>query len=465
MKTRFAPSPSGRLHLGNARTALFNALFARARGGRFLLRIEDTDAERSRDEHRAALAADLAWLGLAWDEGEGVGGDAGPYRQAERRAVYFAHYHRLEVYGRAYPCFCTPEQLRLARRAQMAAGRPPRYPGTCARLDPGEVRARLAAGEPATLRFRVPDHVRVEFDDLVRGPQRFAAADIGDFIIRRADGTPAFFFCNAVDDALMGVTHVLRGEDHLANTPRQILLLQALGLPPPRYGHLALVVGPDGAPLAKRAGDVSLHELRERGYLPEAVVNYLARLGHHYREEGLMDLPALGAAFAPEHLGTSPARFDPVQLEHWQREAVARTGDDALWAWMGEGVAARVPAEARADFVAAVRDNVLFPGDARDWAERLYGGCPEYTPEAREALAAAGPDFLGAALEAPLEGDFKAFAEALKAATGARGRALFQPLRAALTGVTHGPEMGRIYPLLGPERVRARLRAARAALP
>jgi glutamyl-tRNA synthetase len=463
VKTRFAPSPTGRLHLGNARTALFNALYARAHGGRFLLRIEDTDPERSREAFVAALVEDLRWLGLAWEEGEEVGGAAGPYRQSARGELYARFYRELEAAGRAYPCFCTPEQLRLSRKAQRAAGRPPRYAGTCARLEPAAAAARLAAGEPATLRFRVPAEAEVLFDDLVRGPQRFAAGDIGDFIIRRADGTPAFFLCNAVDDALMGVTHVLRGEDHLTNTPRQLLLLEALGLAAPRYGHIALVVGADGAPLSKRAGDISLADLRGRGYLPLALVNYLARLGHHYADEAFMDLEALGAGFAAEHLGTSPARFDLAQLDHWQREAVSHADDEALWRWMAAAVGERVPAAARGAFVAAVRDNVLFPIDAAQWAERLYRDPPDYAPEAREAIAGAGSGFFRAALNAPLDGTFKALADEVKGATGARGRGLFQPLRAALTGVTHGPEMGRVYPLLGAARVRARLAAAREA--
>lgn len=464
MKTRFAPSPTGRLHLGNARTALFNALYARAGGGRFLLRIEDTDPERSRPEYRDALMADLAWLGLVWDEGEGAGGDVGPYRQALRGEIYAGFYRQLTAAGRAYPCFCSPQQLKLSRKAQLAAGRPPRYAGTCARLDPETAAARVTAGEAATLRFRVPESAEVVFEDLVRGPQRFATADIGDFIIRRADGSPAFFFCNAVDDALMGVTHVLRGDDHLTNTPRQLLLLEALGLPAPHYGHIALVVGDDGAPLSKRAGDLSLAELGARGYLPLAVVNYLARLGHHYGNDGFMDLDALGAGFASAHLGSSPARFDPAQLDHWQREAVSHSSGDALWEWMAAAVGEEVPPPARTLFVAAVRDNVLFPEDAAGWARRLYQDPPDYAPEARTALAQAGTAFLETALAAPLDQGFKALADAVKQATGAHGKALFQPLRAALTGVTHGPEMGRVFPLLGPERARRRLQAARAAM-
>ncbi len=297
VKTRFAPSPTGNLHLGNLRTALFSALHAWSVQGSFLLRIEDTDAERSRAEFSDGLQDDLRWLGLEWQEGPEVGGDAGPYFQSERDAIYAGYYAQLLESGGAYPCFCSQEQLAAARASQRAAGRPPRYPGTCAHLSRDEAEARRQAGEPHTLRFRVPQRESVVFDDLVRGTQTFRSDDIGDFVIRRTDGTPAFFFCNAIDDALMGVTHVWRGEDHISNTPRQLLLLRALGLREPRYGHLALIVGEDGAPLSKRHGATSLGELREQGYLAAALNNYLARLGHSYTDDSLLDMAGLACRF------------------------------------------------------------------------------------------------------------------------------------------------------------------------
>ncbi|HET7369399.1 MAG TPA: glutamate--tRNA ligase, partial [Gammaproteobacteria bacterium] len=298
IRTRFAPSPTGLLHLGNVRTALFSALAARAGGGDFVLRVEDTDAARSRPEWIEALLDDLRWLGVEWAEGPDVGGSRGPYRQSERAAIYNDHFKRLIDVGHAYACFCTPAELAASREAQRAAGQPPRYAGTCANLSKVEIEAKRQSGVPAALRFRVPAGIELRFDDVVRGPQTFVSDAIGDFVIRRADGTPAFFFCNALDDALMGVTHVLRGEDHLANTPRQMLLLEALDLTAPRYGHLGLLVGDDGAPLSKRHGSASLHDLRERGVLPGAVLNYLARLGHHYADDpGHADFAALAAAF------------------------------------------------------------------------------------------------------------------------------------------------------------------------
>jgi len=231
--TRFAPSPSGELHLGNARTALFNYLLAKRSGGRFLLRIEDTDAERSKPEYTAQLKADLQWLGLPWD-GEIV-------EQSRRGAVYAEAFAKLEQADRVYPCYCTPLEIEVSRKTQLAAGRPPRYAGTCRNLDTHQRAARLAEGRKPTLRFRVPEGGRVEFVDLVHGEQVFDCADIGDFIVQRADGSAAFFFSNVIDDALTGVTTVLRGEDHLSNTPRQLLLAMALELKAPTYGHLSLI--------------------------------------------------------------------------------------------------------------------------------------------------------------------------------------------------------------------------------
>lgn len=460
IKTRFAPSPTGYLHLGNLRTALFNALCARREGGVFLLRIEDTDLERSEARYTAALLEDLRWLGLQWGEGPEAGGAHGPYAQSERGAIYREYYRHLEQAGLAYPCFCSEQQLALSRKLQRAAGQPPRYAGNCAHLTPQEAAAKLAQGLRPTLRFRVPAGRAVAFDDAVRGPQQLAAADIGDFIIRRADGTPAFFFTNAVDDALMGVTLVLRGEDHLTNTPRQLLILEALGLPAPRYGHISLIVGDDGTPLSKRHGARSIRRLREEGFLPGAVLNYLARLGHRYDgEEGFLGLDGLAAGFALERLGRAPARYDEGQLLHWQREAVARCDEGDLRHWLGGRCDGRVAAGQWSAFVELVRPNVLFPAEAERWAEILFGDAVAPSAEAQAAIADAGPAFFAAALAAfdAHGADFKALSEAVKRATGRKGKGLFLPLRAALTGEAHGPEMGRMLPLMAPERLRRRL--------
>ena len=458
-KTRFAPSPTGHLHLGNVRTALFNALLAWRDGGTFLLRIEDTDRERGRDEYDDALRRDLRWLGLDWQEGPEVDGGHGPYHQSQRGDVYAERYRQLEEGGHVYPCFCTAQELEMSRKAQRSAGQAPRYSGKCASLSADEARARMEAGESYTLRFRVPRGRTVEFDDLVRGPQRFASDDIGDFIVRRADGSAAFFFCNAVDDALMGVTHVLRGEDHITNTPRQCLILEALGLSAPRYGHIAMIVGADGAPLSKRHGARSLGELREAGYLPQALVNHLARLGHKYDEDVPYSMGELAERFSEERLGRAPARYDDQQLLFWQRRTLETLDTESLWAWMGEAVHALVPGTSQDAFVQAVRPNATFPEDALHWARVLFTDTMEPGEKAQDVIAEAGADFYREAEAALGEhpDDFKAFADAVKARTGAKGKGLFLPLRAALTGDTGGPEMGEVLPLLGAERARKRL--------
>ena len=464
MKTRFAPSPTGRLHLGNARTALFSALLAQREGGVFLLRIEDTDAERSRPDYLDGLVDDLRWLGLEWQEGYLVGGDAGPYRQSERGPVYAEFFGRLDREGLAYPCFCSPERLQTVRRAQLARGQPPRYDGACASLSAAEAGARAARGEPAALRFRVPPGEVVQFEDVVRGVQRFDTDRIGDFVIRRADGGPAFFFCNALDDALMGVTHVLRAEDHLSNTPRQLLILRALGLPAPRYAHVSLIVDETGAPLSKREGSLGLEALREQGYLPTAVCNYLARLGHHYASDACLSPDDLAAGFDLAALGSAPARFEASQLRHWQHAALAAEPVDRLWNWLEEGTRRIVPPDDRDAFVDALRGNVLFPAELALWARRLFVDPVSPDPPAREAIERAGQGFFRSATEviAARPADFRAFAERLRVVSGASGKALYRPLRAALTGAVEGPELARVFVLLGGARVTERLVSAGA---
>lgn len=460
-KTRFAPSPTGFIHLGNVRTALFSALVAARDRGVFLLRVEDTDLARSTAEFTDALKEDLDWLGMRWQEGPDVGGDAGPYHQSQRAAVYERYYRALEQGSHAYPCFCSEAQLAIARKSQISAGRPPRYAGTCAKLTPQQVQSKLTEGLKPTLRFRVPDGRAVKFVDQVRGEQTFASDDIGDFIVRRADGTPAFFFCNAIDDALMGVTNVLRGEDHLSNTPRQILILEALGLRVPQYGHISMIVGADGAPLSKRTGSQSVRELRSNGYFPLAVVNYLARLGHTFDSNALMSFAELAAAFDVARLGRSPARHDDTQLHHWQRETIQRASITELWAWGSPEVHRLVPSEQLAEFIETVRPNVTFPQDLQHWARVIFGEHLHLSDDARTVIQHAGKEFFTQALAALEQHprDFKALAEQVKQATGVKGKHLFHPLRVALTGEAHGPEMARILELLPAGRARARLLA------
>ncbi len=463
--TRFAPSPTGHLHLGNARTALFNFLQARASDGRFILRVEDTDARRSDMMLEQRVLDDLSWLGLVWDEGPDIGGAAGPYRQSERRSQHEAALRRLHEAGLTYPCFCTPEELRLSRRAQLGAGRAPRYAGTCASLAPDEVERRQQAGQKHAIRFRVEPGRVIEFDDAIHGLQRFATDDIGDFVIVRADGSAAFFLGNAVDDAAMNVNFVLRGDDHLANTPRQMLLLEGLGLPMPLYGHLPLLLGPSGKPLSKREGAISLRDLRAAGYLPGALRNYLVRLGHACDEDGWLELDELPDHFDLRRSSRSPAHFDEAQLRHWQREALLRATTADLIEWLGESRLAPLHDERRKTaFVEAVRGNLLFPADADRLLAVLLPGSVEIDEVARAEIVSAGPEFFVAASAAWQEyaPDFRAWVRATGEATGCKGKALYMPLRSAVTGATHGPELAPLIALMEKTHVAQRLAKAEA---
>ncbi len=398
--TRFAPSPSGDLHLGNARTALFSLLLARHVGGRFVLRIEDTDSSRSSELFCRNLQEDLLWLGIVWDSGPGREDDRGPYRQSQRVALYAQHFVTLENTGRVYECFCSPLELEVSRKSQLAAGRPPRYAGTCRDLTPAQRAAKRAAGLAPTLRFRVPLGERVEFVDFVRGPQSVLSDDIGDFIVRRADGSAAFFFSNAVDDAAMGITHVLRAEDHLTNSPRQILVLRALGLPVPHYGHMSLVVGPDGSKLSKRHGATTVRDYRAQGFTAAALCNHLFRLGHSSPENALLDLPAMARAFDPAHLGRAPAHFDATQLLAWQKESVKQMADAEVLAWLGPQVPQGLKEKARAAFIEAIRPNVVLPPDAAQWRDIVFGGPPSLGAAEQAVIDVAGAAFFAAATAA-----------------------------------------------------------------
>ena len=461
--TRFAPSPTGLLHLGNARTAFLNYLAARKSGGRFILRVEDTDEVRSDEGFMQELFKDLHWLGLDWEEGPDVGGPHKLYRQQHRREIYEEWLAKLDGAGLTYPCFCTPSELSIARKRQLAAGKPPRYPGTCRELTDEQRAERLVRGQAAALRFRVPSGETVVFNDLVHGEQRFNTDDIGDFIIRRTDGGTAFFFSNALDDALMGVTLVLRGDDHMTNTPRQILILRALQLPIPRYAHVALLLGMDGAPLSKRHGALSLQDLRRRGFLPQALRNHLVRLGHTCTHDGWLDDVAMIEQFDLGRLGRAAAKFDEAQLLHWQREAIAHLSREAFQNWIADQAPPSLDATGRATWAAAIRPNVLFPQDARFWAQIVASENPELGDEARTTIRDAGAAFFAAAeqvLTAPGV-EFKDAVRALGQQTGRKGPSLFMPLRAALTTVTHGPELAPLLSLLPREEMRRRLQRAR----
>jgi nondiscriminating glutamyl-tRNA synthetase len=464
-RLRFAPSPTGQLHVGNARTALFNWLLARS-GGTFLLRIEDTDVGRSSRESEAAILEDLRWMGLEWTEGVEAGGDTGPYRQTERLHIYRAHTVELLSRGLAYRCFCSAAQLEADREAALAAGRPPQYVGRCRDLPVDTARRRVENGEKAVIRFRVPGERDVVFQDVVRGEVRFHTSVIGDPVLVRSDGIPAYNFAVVVDDALMGITHVIRGEDHISNTPRQLLLYEAFGWTPPAFAHVPLVMGPDHAPLSKRHGATSVAEFRARGYLPEALTNYLALLGWSPGEgEELLPLDELAKRFRLEDVGTSAGIFDfeklawvnrhylklasPVRLAALSVAHLKNAGwlldplpqDLAFLAQVVPAVAASVD---RLDQVPA-RLKFLFDYSA----ERALGN-PVIRAEsvAARAVVDALAEVLASAPPMLDRDAFRATAARVKDKTGQKGKALFHPLRLVLTGESEGLELDVAVPAI-----------------
>ena len=473
MRVRFAPSPTGQLHVGNARTALFNWLLARGHDGTFILRIEDTDAERSTKESEESILEDLRWLGLDWDEGPDVGGAGGPYRQSERLHLYTSYANELLAAGHAYSCFCAPQKLESDRRSDLAAGRPPKYRGTCRGLAPDESRRRVEAGERAVVRFRVPEHLDVSFQDLVRGEVTFSTDVIGDPVLVRSDGRPAYNFAVVVDDALMEITHVIRGEDHISNTPRQVLIYRALGFGPPRFAHLSLVLGPDHTPLSKRHGATSVAEFRERGYLPEALTNYLALIGWSPRSGGgeaaddaeLMPMDELARRFALENVGHSAGVFDPEKLawmnRHYMKIASpGRIAAEAARFFQVRGFLRRKTDIAMAyvesllpmavgsvDRLEEIPDRLafLFIYDPQEALQRPAVAGVLHEPGARDVIAA-----LAEAIETPLldREAFRAMANRVKEKTGQKGKALFHPIRVALTGEGGGPELDLAVPAI-----------------
>jgi glutamyl-tRNA synthetase/nondiscriminating glutamyl-tRNA synthetase len=464
-RLRFAPSPTGHLHVGNARTALFNWLLARRLGGQFVLRIEDTDTERSTRASEDAIRDDLRWLGLSWDEGPDIGGPYGPYRQSERADRYAAAADRLRAAGRSYWCFCAQEMLEAERAAALSAGQPPRYSGRCRAIDPSEAAARVAAGEPAAVRFIVPADREVTFRDLVRGDVTFSTAVIGDPVLLRSDGRPAYNFAVVVDDVEMAISHVVRGEDHISNTPRQILLYEALGAPPPAFAHLSLVLGPDHAPLSKRHGATSVAEFRERGYLPEALVNYLALLGWSPGDnEEIVPVAEMARRFDLARVAHSAAVFDIEKLgwinRHYMKAAEpGRLAREALRFFVqaalipGASAAAVAFIESLLPMVAGVVDRLedipdrldgLFRWDAARAASMVSSDAnPEAARRVVEAFAREIAD------TAALDRDtFRAAAQRVRQATGCKGRDLFHPIRDALTAAGSGPELDLIVPAI-----------------
>ncbi|MFD0847651.1 glutamate--tRNA ligase [Sphingosinicella xenopeptidilytica] len=437
LTTRFAPSPTGYLHVGNVRTALHNWLFAKKHGGRFLLRLDDTDTERSREEYADAIRADLAWLGLLPDA---------EYRQSDRLARYNEQFETLVAAGRIYPCFETAEELEVRRKIQLSRGLPPVYDRAALNLTPDEIAAKRTAGERPHWRFRLDTGAHVHWQDLIRGDSHIDPASLSDPVVRRADGSYLYMLPSVIDDIDMGVTHVIRGEDHVTNSGVQIKMFEALGAQPPAFAHEALITGTEGA-LSKRLGSAGMAHFREAGIEPVAIAALLARLGTSNSVEPVTSLDPLVEHFDFAHFGRSAARFDEAELRQLNARILHQLDYDA--------VADRLPPGMDAAAWAVLRPNLETIADAADWWQVIEGPV--------EPLADDG-DYLALAAETleslPWEpGIWSALTGALKAATARKGKDLFLPLRRALTGRDHGPEMAGLLLLIGRDRALERLRA------
>jgi glutamyl-tRNA synthetase len=481
-RVRFAPSPTGYLHVGGARTALFNWLFARRHGGIFVLRIEDTDAERSSDEMVGGILDGLRWLGLDWDEGPLIGGEHGPYSQSERFDRHRAMAGRLVAQGHAYYCYCTTDELKAKRDAAERTGGGWKYDRTCLSLTNDEIAARERAGMPRAIRFRVPDGV-TRFDDLVHGAIEFDQANIEDFVILRSDGLPTYQLSVVSDDIDMQITHVVRGDDHISNTPKQILLYRALGAELPRFAHVPLILGPDKKRLSKRHGATSVTEYARQGYLPEAMFNFLSLLGWSPGgDRELFTKDELVQAFALEGISGGNAVFGPEKLEWFNQQHLMRLAPDdlarrlkpsleaaGLWneAWLGDR---------HAWFFAVLE--LLKPRAKRlgDFAEQgrfFFTDQIDYDPAAVETyLSAPGMDEHLLAFDAAIAAldtfdvvSAEAALRAVAAARGVKAGSLIHAVRVAVTGKSVSPGLFEVLALLGRSRVRARMAEARRRVP
>jgi len=473
IRVRFAPSPTGLLHVGNARTALFNYLFARNVGGTFILRLEDTDIERSTAEAEKATLEDLHWLALDWDEGPDRQGSHGPYRQSERLEIYRRYASQLREKGHAYRCYCTWEELEEKRKRSLAKGVPPKYDGRCRYLKPEEEHSLAAAGRVASLRFRV--EVRsVEFEDLVKGRVSFDGQGIGDFIILRSDGVASYNFAVVVDDEMMEISHVIRGEDHLTNTARQLILYRALGFPPPKFGHLPMILGPDRAPLSKRHGATAVAHFREEGYLSEALVNYLALLGWSSEDgQEIFSLEQLARSFSLGRVSRSSAILDVEKLK-WLNRAhmkglplkralelsrpfLRKSGislEGKNEPWLGAALEA-VWGEVDTLSQVAGRLRIFFD---EGWVLEPEAAQLLSKEESRKVVQGLAEE-LRAAEEITPE-NYGRILSSLAKRVGVSGRGLYMPLRAALTGKTRGPELDKVFILLGKEKALQRAESA-----
>ena len=442
VKVRFAPSPTGRLHVGNVRTALVNWLFAKGQGGAFVLRIDDTDLERSTREFEDGIETDLRWLGLTWDE---------RYNQSQRFDRYEEAAARLKAAGRLYPCYETAEELDRRRKVQLSRGLPPIYDRAALNLTEAEKAAYEAEGRAPHWRFKLEGR-RVAWEDLARGHAEVDTASMSDPVLIRADGLFLYTLPSVVDDIDMGISHVIRGEDHVTNTGAQIELFEALGAAAPGFAHMPLLVGADGEALSKRLGSLSISEMRAQGYEPIAVVSHLGRIGTSDPLEVAESVEALGASFAFSKMGRSPARYDTADLDRLNAQALHAMSYDQARPRLAE-----MDCDLGEAFWTVVRANLDRFADVATWAAVVRG---PVTPIIEDA------GFLAqAAALLPQDIDETAWSrwtEAVKAQTGAKGKALFKPLREAITGQAHGPDMAALAPLIGRERIERRLRGETA---
>lgn len=466
IRVRFAPSPTGYIHVGNARTALFNWLFARQKDGVFVLRVEDTDIERSREEYEQNLIQDLRWLGLDWDEGPDVGGNFGPYRQSERLELYHKYARELLDRGQAYYCFCTAEELEKQRQAALAEGRMPVYSGRCRNISLEEARRRLAAGEEGAIRLKVPEEGLLQFEDLVRGQVEFDLKLIGDPIIVRSNGMPAYNFAVVIDDALMKITHVIRGEDHVSNTPRQILLYRALGLEVPVFAHLSMVMGKDNTRLSKRHGATSVDQFRRDGILAEALCNYLSFLGWSPPEgQEVLSLKELVRLFDLSRVSRSAAIFDYEKLFWLNRQHIKlllpeKKLELALPYLQESGLAGRELDPNQRNWLTRAVEILIEGVDKFSELPQKFSLLFDFDPgkmeeEAREIIQTESARKVLAAFIQKTTGlkefNYEIFARLageIRKDTGIKGKDLFHPLRVVLTARASGLELDKFIPLV-----------------
>lgn len=480
LKVRFAPSPTGPFHIGGARSALFNWLVARHADGTFLVRIEDTDLKRSTKESEENIKDSLKWLGMNWDEGIDVGGPHGPYRQTERLDLYKKEVQRLLDEGKAYYCYCSAEELEASRKAQLDAGKTPIYDEHCRHLTEEEKAKYEAEGRKPVVRLKVRKDGVFAFDDMVRGHVEFQAAGVGDFIIMKSDGIPVYNFAVVIDDAFMEVTHVIRAEEHLSNTPRQLAIYEALGYEPPKFGHISLILGEDHKKMSKRHGATSVTEYRNMGYLPEAVVNYLALLGWTPKgEQEIFTEEELIKQFSMKRVSSNDAVFDINKLNWINFQYMKKLDADQLYDLIfpflvKAGYVDAAVSEGKKDWLKKViwfmKDHIYFAGQAAEELKFFFEDMPTLTDE--DVLAIMKAETSGKLLRAFIE-DLKALEtfdqaaikkcfNACMKAQGIKGKAAYEPTRIALTGVTQGPGMFEMMELFGREKTMDRLEAALA---